>query len=285
MIYFVIVNYHSSHYIQKLITSLLETGNQNYQIIIINNSPTDTSIQKLENQFIKVIEAPTNLGFGCGCNLGLEYIYQHDKNALVWMINPDTYVNDRVVESVYKFFHQHPDVSILGTMTLTPNQDIWFAGGTFNQTTGAIASTNLLTNTDTARCDWVSGCSLIVNLHNFSECPLFDPAYFLYYEDFDFCRRYVLSGHQICITKKITIYHVPSSITNQYTFRKIKHSTFGYLLTLERYTNNYILSWRLFRLLIHALILLPMRSPTALGKFSGIFSYFYKRYFQVMNAD
>ena len=275
MIYFLIVNYYSTNLVRKLINSIPTGLNVEYRIIIVNNSPEDYSIEELSSQSVFILNNQNNLGFGRGCNRGLQWIYQRDSHATVWIINPDTYFEEISLEKVKQFFCLHPEVSILGTIIHTPTEKIWFAGGSFLSKNGSISTPDLLTNTnlDYVICDWVSGCSLIVNLGNFSVCPQFDDAYFLYYEDFDFCRRYANQGYLIAVTKDFGLLHQPSSITNRYVYHKVKHSTYSYLLTLERYTNNFIFTIRLMRLFLYAFILIFIKPKVAFGKFIGLLMY------------
>ncbi|MEA5594375.1 glycosyltransferase family 2 protein [Rivularia sp. UHCC 0363] len=275
MIYFLIVNYYSTSLVKKLISSIPVNINVEYQVVIVNNSPKDNTIKELESESVFIFDNKDNLGFGGACNQGLEWIYRKDCQAIVWIINPDAYFEEISLEKVKNFFYLHSEVSILGTIIYTPNKKIWFAGGSFVADTGAILTTDLLTNTSAeyVGCDWVSGCSLIVNLNNFCNCPQFDDAYFLYYEDFDFCRRYAKQGYLIAVTKDFGLLHQPSSITNRYIFQKIRHSTYSYLLTLDRYTNNLILITRLVKLAVNAFILIFIRPKTAFGKFYGLLMY------------
>ncbi|MTJ46682.1 glycosyltransferase [Dolichospermum sp. UHCC 0259] len=275
MIYFLTVNYYSTNLITKLINSLPSCHNDGYKIIIINNSPDDNSIYQLKNQSTIIIEAENNLGFGGGCNLGLQWIFAQNKQAIVWIINPDAYLPENTLEKARLFFDQYPELSILGTIIYTPEQKIWFAGGCFIPENGAISEVDLLTNNDTdyINCDWVSGCSLIINLKNFSECPLFDDAYFLYYEDFDFCRRYANKGYLIAITKQLHVIHQPSSITNRNIFKKIRYSTYSYLFTINRYTNKSIFTMKIILQIIKAVVGLIIKPQAALGKIYGIFDY------------
>ncbi|MTJ11525.1 glycosyltransferase [Anabaena sp. UHCC 0187] len=275
MIYFLTVNYYSTNLISKLIISLPSYQDSNYQIIIINNSPDDHSINELKYKPTIIIEAEKNLGFGGACNLGLQWIYNQDKQGIVWIINPDAYLPQNTLEKLQLFFDSHPELSILGTIICTPENKIWFAGGRFIPENGTISEVDLLTNTDTdyINCDWVSGCSLIINLKNFSECPLFDHAYFLYYEDFDFCRRYANQGHLIAVTKKLGVTHQPSSITNRNIFKKIRYSTYSYLFTIHRYTNKSIFIMKLIMQIIKAAIGLIIKPQAALGKIHGICDY------------
>ena len=161
MIYVLTVNYYSTNLITKLIGSLPSSSDSNYQVIIINNSPDDNSINDLQSKSTIIIEAEKNIGFGCACNLGLQWIYNQDKQAIVWIINPDAYLPEDTLEQAQLFFDSHPELSILGTIIYTPENKIWFAGGHFIPENGAILEVDLLTNKDTdyTNCDWVSGCS------------------------------------------------------------------------------------------------------------------------------
>jgi N-acetylglucosaminyl-diphospho-decaprenol L-rhamnosyltransferase len=276
LIYFLTVNYYSKNLLAQLINSLPASQNLDYTIVIINNSPEDVAIQQLKSENVVIIEAEKNLGFGIACNLGIKWIYTQDTQGIIWIINPDAYLSENTLDKVNPFFATYPELSIVGTIIHTPSSEVWFAGGEFIPLTGAIITPDILQNTDTAyvACDWVSGCSMMINLRNFSECPLFDPAYFLYYEDFDFCLRYANQGHLVAVTKQFDVRHQASSITNRNIFLKTKHSTYSYLLTLAKYTNKVVFILRLTRLMAYALILLAINPKVSFGKLYGVLVYF-----------
>jgi GT2 family glycosyltransferase len=281
VIYFLTVNYYSTRLIARLIDSIPATQDIPHQIVVVNNSADDQELKGFHTESLQILDVKTNLGFGKACNLGLNWIYERNPNAIVWMINPDTYLLEDTLEKVSPFFNAHPELSIVGTRIDTPAAEIWFAGGQFIPKLGAILSTDLLSShPDTAyvSCDWVSGCSLLINLRHFPECPQFDPAYFLYYEDFDFCRRYAMQGHQIAVTNRFAVVHEASAIANRNIAKKFKHSTYSYLLTLERYTNKAIFLLRFLQLTLHSFILLLLKPQTALGKLTGISSYLLEKF-------
>lgn len=276
MLYFVTVNYYSTELIDKLIQSIDDNSILEYQVIIVNNSPGDELIAKMERQSTVILESGENVGFGAGCNLGLEWVYQQDPQGIVWLINPDTLVRSPGWETVPNLFAANPEVSILGTIVYEPTGTLWFAGGVFIPSQGAILEKNLLSleaDTDYVPCDWVTGCSLLINLQQFSECPTFDPDYFLYYEDFDFCRRYAAQGHIIGVTSKLSLIHSPSSIVNTQLKNKFKHSTYSYLITMEKYSPKRVLIRRLLRLMAHGFILMFFKPEIARGKFAGLAQY------------
>ncbi|MEH2380971.1 MAG: glycosyltransferase [Nostoc sp.] len=275
MIYFLIVNYYSTDLVFKLITSIQKTSHVDYKVIIINNSPDDNSIDNLKTESVLIFDAGTNLGFGCACNLGLKWIYIQDPQAYVWIINPDAYLIENTLDKVKPFFELHPEISILGTLIYTPTGEVWFAGGRFILKTGAIITQKKLTNIDAdyVNCDWVSGCSLIVNLNKFTECPHFDSAYFLYYEDVDFCLHYASQEHLVAINNNFLVLHQPSSITNRNNFKKIRNSTYSYLLTIGKYTNKFVFNIRLIFQILKALLAIMLKPQAALGKICGIWDY------------
>ncbi len=249
------------------------------QAVIVNNSPDDVLVHQLESSTVKILEAHDNVGFGCGCNLALRWIHERAPDALVWIINPDAYLLKDPREALHHFFQDHPRLSILGTVIKTFDGDIWFAGGRLNAETGSISVDRQIKHLEHPCCpsDWVSGCSLILNLKLFSECPRFNPDYFLYYEDVEFCRRYASVGHLIAITQSISIFHEPSSITNRNLFLKIRHSTYSYLLTLETFASRKAFIIRFIRLLLNAFYLIFIQPKAALGKMWGTVLYLKRR--------
>lgn len=277
MIYFLIVNYYSTSLVEKLIASIFSNQEESYQVIIVNNSPDDDSIHHLSSDRIIILEAGENLGFGKGCNLGLNWIYGQDSQSLVWLINPDAYFGENSFNQASLLLENHPEVSILGTVVYQPTGEVWFGGGDFIPKNGEIIAKNYLSAglelEPYIKVEWVTGCSLIINLKKFTNCPQFDSNYFLYYEDFDFCKRYAKEGHIIGLTKEISVIHQPSSITGTMPEAKIKHSTYSYLLTLEKHTSKLVLLYRLSRITVSALISLPKDTTISINELKGVWLY------------
>ncbi|HAX74746.1 MAG TPA: glycosyl transferase [Cyanobacteria bacterium UBA11372] len=276
MIYLVTVNYYSTDAIAQLIQSIQTYGNIDYKFIIVNNSPDDAPIHQLKTDKIIIIEAGENLGFGRGCNRGLNWIYAKDTQAIIWIINPDAYFTDNSLQPAKQFFSNYPEISILGTIVCEPTGQIWFSGGEFIPKNGEIIATKLLLSEPEKpymHTQWVTGCSLLINLKQFPDCPQFDPDYFLYYEDCDFCLRYGKQGHIIAITEQIKVIHQPSSITNRNINLKIQHTIYSYLLTLQKHASHLVLLYRLARITVSALISLPFQRKIAMSEIKGVLKY------------
>ncbi len=284
MIYWITVNYYSTELIQRLIDSIVETRHSTSlqgiddQIIIVNNSPDDVSIYQLQSSNILILDSPKNIGFGQACNIGLNWVYQQNPEALVWLINPDVILPKSSFVKATNFFEENPHISLLGTVVYTPNGELEFAGGEFMQKTGKIAElkhiSQELQTESYILTDWVSGCSLLINLKRFNHSPQFDQDYFLYYEDFDFCQRYIQQGHLIALTHQIHVIHQSSSITGQYPALKIQQSIYSYLLSLEKHTSKQVLFYRLFRITGVAMFSLVRDPEVSLSKLKGVWLYF-----------
>lgn len=294
-LYFLIVNYNSSSLIKRLIDSIDNNFATEYQIVIVNNSPADRELFQLNNASLKIIEASENLGFGKACNLGLDWIYLHNREAIVWLINPDAYfaslpLKDDISEvnlaiakrerSPIAFFAQYPEISILGTVVYDSAGEITTVGGTFTPGTAALGILTSLPqelSSDYFQTDWVSGCSLILNLANFEQCPSFDPRYFLYYEDLDFCLRYGQQGHKIAVTPWLQVFHDTSAISDRNLFTKYQHVTKSYLIHIEKHGGLSTFVLTNFRMSLNTLRLLILKPEEGLGKLIGIYNYWQAR--------
>ncbi len=289
MIYFLTVNYYSTELIKNLIASIQTGISSPYELLIVNNSPEETVVHQLTDQHIRVIEAGDNLGFGQGCNLGIRYVWERDRKALVWLINPDATLEEGADRIVQACLQKHPNVALLGTRIRNTSGEIWFAAGEFNPWTGYInhsdrpiknpgqgASEGFDEASSICKTAWISGCSLILNLSKFAVCPAFDPSYFLYFEDTDLCRTVIRQGHEIAITCQPLVTHQVSAIIGKNTAFMYRHYTFGRLLFLWRYATFSGFCLYFSYLIIKILSLLTKDFNQAKGRWQGITTFISK---------
>lgn len=279
---FLTVNYNSSDLVKRLVKSLPDKAINSYEMVIINNSVADKNIYQLNSDRITIIEAKHNLGFGKACNLGLNWIYERNKRAIVWLINPDAYfeLGMSPVDTAIVFFQDYPQISILGTTVYNSKGELTSAGGTFTPGKAALSTiTSFPENVSKGylETDWVSGCSLLINLANFSQCPNFDPRYFLYYEDLDFCLRYSQQGQQIAVTDLLRVRHDTSAITNRNLYQKYRHVTHSYLVHIEKYGSGQVFIKTNIRMIVNTLRLLIIKPQQGAGKLVGFSNYWQTR--------
>jgi GT2 family glycosyltransferase len=248
----------------------------------VNNAVDDTAIANLENDCTQVINATDNLGFGRACNLGLNWIYERDPRSIIWIINPDAYLESSAIAQLSSLLHAHPEIAILGTAVYDASGHTCFKGGRFSPRSGAIWEETETINkiSKEVGCnvtDWVTACSMVINFKHFPQCPYFDPDYFLYYEDFDFCRRYAKQGYRIYFSDRLRVIHQTSSITSRNLHLKTAHEIYSYLLSLEKHTSGIVLGFRLVRIAIASVWQMLYQRPLATSKLAGINMYCQRR--------
>lgn len=275
MIYFVTVNYYSSALIQQLIASLKTGVSSPCELLIVNNSPEDNAIHQLTEDNICVIESGANLGFGQGCNLGIQNVWKRDPQGLVWLINPDATLDQGADIHIHQCLLENPNIAILGTKIRTTDGNIWFAEGSFNPWLGSLKHRNQapISNCNqalTRASQWVTGCSFIINLSQFQKAPEFDKNYFLYAEDADFCLRYAKQGYVISVASKALVSHRVSSIIGRNIIFMYKNYTFSRLLLLKKHGTILGLSIYFIYCLSIAILYLPIKADVSKGRLQGI---------------
>jgi N-acetylglucosaminyl-diphospho-decaprenol L-rhamnosyltransferase len=284
VIYLLTINYNSSKLIQRLIQSLPDPNSPNYQVLIVNNSPEDQDIINLQSDNIQVLQAGKNLGFGGGCNLGIQYLAAQDHQAIIWLLNPDTYFPTETPDHYWNVLEniwlQQQKLAILGTTIVTPDGNPWFTKGLFNPKTGESKDLKLFNQDENpdqlVASDWISGCSLMLNLSRFAEIPHFDESFFLYYEDVDFCLRYRALGYAIALCPSLKIIHQASSITNANQYNKFFHSSFSYLYFLKKHVSYFVFARCLLKFLINMLIKLVLQPDIGRAKYDGLIAFIKK---------
>ncbi len=252
MLQFLTVNYYSSKLINKLLISLKDLS-ISHKVIIVNNSPEDRDIHNLTYPSLEIIETDRNLGFGRACNLGLAKIYSRSVSDLVWLINPDAYFEKDDLLKIPVLLPMLSSYPILGTIIYDEKSNLTFNGGIFCPIRGIIREDKIISNENIRPTKWVSGCSLILNLQYFNECPNFDRDFFLYYEDFEFCQRYNKLGYDIVICSQIKVIHHTSSITSKLT-NKLTQEIYSYLLALLKHSTKVSLVYRLLRIILVGIV-------------------------------
>jgi GT2 family glycosyltransferase len=96
---------------EKVIYKCLSSINNNYPVIIIENSSNKNFKKQIENKFINVkcILAGENLGFGKANNIGLRKI----KTKYVFLLNPDTKLKKNTLKFILYYAKKIENLQIV----------------------------------------------------------------------------------------------------------------------------------------------------------------------------
>ena len=186
---FIIVSFKSSHIIEKCIKSI----NSNIKIIIVENSENIHIKNYLENKFsnVEVIVAKENLGYGKGNNLGISKA----NTQYVFILNPDTTLEDNCLEELYKAqLILQDDFAILAPNFLNNY-------GYFLNKNSDYRNQNLL------EVDYVKGFAMLINLKKVNFEKIFDENFFLFLEEIDLCKRIKNDGGKIFVVQESKVQH------------------------------------------------------------------------------
>ena len=185
----IIVSFKSSHIIEKCIKSI----NSNIKIIIVENSEDIHIKNYLENKFsnVEVIVARENLGYGKGNNLGISKA----NTQYVFILNPDTTLEDNCLEELYKAqLMLRDDFAILAPNFLNNY-------GYFLNKNNDHRNQNLL------EVDYVKGFAMLINLKKVNFEKIFDENFFLFLEEIDLCKRIKNNGGKIFVVQESKVQH------------------------------------------------------------------------------
>jgi len=221
----IIVNFKSFERIVDLIksirNSIIKVG---YEIIIVDNE-NDKQVKDLIKKFDKnmfYVKAMLNKGYGAGCNLGSRV----SRGKYLLFINPDCYVLNDAINVMFEFIKKNIDCGIVAPLLCDKNENPYPLQGTGELSPiSAIFSLSFFNkyfpNNPISKSYWmkdkllskefeadvVPGTAFMIKKDIYKKVKGFDENFFLYFEEFDLCRRVKKLGFKIIILPKSKIIH------------------------------------------------------------------------------
>ncbi|MFG0307518.1 MAG: glycosyltransferase family 2 protein [Phycisphaerales bacterium JB040] len=229
----VIVNYKTGHMVADCLRSIADTTQEHARpaVYVVDNASPDDSADVIERAiasdfapFATLVRADRNGGFSYGNNTGIRRALSDDPElGAILLLNPDTIVLPGALGVLSTFLEHNPEAGLVGARLLNPGeagepgppQRSAFRFPSIASEFEACAQVGLISRLLRSRmvappprnephtCDWLSGAALCVRRAVLQDVGPMDEAYFLYYEETDFCRRAAALGH--------TCWHVPDA--------------------------------------------------------------------------
>ena len=210
----VVVHYKSPRALASLLDSLKSLSYQNYYIHIIENSSGAREL--LSGPNIELTVSPENGGFAQGCNVGIRHAVGLGAEY-VWLLNPDTLVdpealNELIKQSGEKIAAVGSKVLQADSETLEKTDTIWAAGGLIKAASREIEMIGS-GQKDSAEfsavksCDYLPGCSLLLNLRYYTEIGTLPEDFFMYFEETQWCLEARQKGFELRLAPKSLVWH------------------------------------------------------------------------------
>ena len=184
----------------SILKDCLKSIDPSVKVLIVENSDNFINSEEIKKNFnnVNILCTGSNLGMGGGNNFGLEKV----KTNFSLILNPDIICEKKFFENIIQYLNDEFEYSIIGSQYL--DNTIWKPAGFFsNKKNSDIKFDKHLT-----KVDWVVGCSMLINLKKFKTKKIFDENFFLFFEEFDLCKRTLINGNLIYSSNKLLVKHL-----------------------------------------------------------------------------
>jgi N-acetylglucosaminyl-diphospho-decaprenol L-rhamnosyltransferase len=198
----IVVNYNTAHLFDRMFAALESgRGSLRLQVIVIDNASRDGSVAILRAGYptTELVQNATNVGFARANNQALKLI----RGRYVLLLNTDAFVSSDTLPKTVAFMDAHPKCGVLGVKLVGQDGSLqpscryfptpWNVFLVSTDLKHLFPGTRLVDDmswdhASVRACDWVPGCYYLVRREVIERVGLFDPRYFLYYEEVDHCR-------------------------------------------------------------------------------------------------
>ena len=200
--------------------SLAHIDYPNAQIIVVDNASGDDSVPLIRQHFpeVQVLETSANLGYAGGNNVGIRWALEQGTEYICILNNDLIVVPDFLARLVAAL--QEP--SGFGVATplvaeMADRQRVWALGSAVNRNTGVVNRLHTGESVEEWRrhspfaVDVASGAAMLVRREVFERVGLLDEAFFLYYEETDWCLRVRQAGYHIMVVPASVVWHKVSA--------------------------------------------------------------------------
>lgn len=208
--------------------------------VVVDNGSRDGSVAMVRADFpdVLLIEPGSNLGFAAANNLGIATLKtQHPMLDHVLLLNPDTIVHAGAIETLVAFLAAHPRVGVASPRLLNPDgtvQPAAFRFPTLSMTAldlfppGEVLPGRLYdswwhgrypqerTSEQPFPIDHPLGACMLVRRDVIEQTGGFDPAFFMYAEEVEWCLRIRRAGWAIWQVPAAQVTHYGGASTGQF---------------------------------------------------------------------
>lgn len=237
LIVVIILNYNSLEDTTCCVESVRQSTYGNYRILVIDNASPDGSGEQLARLLParEFLALSANTGYAGGNNIGMSLALEADASYIL-ILNPDIRLTTDAISEYVNVMEHNPDIGILSPLQLQQ-----FGGAVDEKFEHSIlkphgydslihdVSQNGLLNVSR-----VLGAVMMLRAETLRRVGGFDPLFFAYGEEEDFCRRTLIKGFRIAVTLAAPVAHLRT---------KEKHAVSGSILFL-RTKGAYLLSMK-----------------------------------------
>lgn len=253
-----IVNYNTRDLLEKCLQSIFETkGGLSVEVLIGDNNSSDGSGEMVANLFpqVKLTAFHQNVGYTRAMNTLLATA----KGEYFFLLHPDVELLPGSLQAFLNFFSRHRRAGILGGNLYypdgTPNPcEILFPGFRNDlkcfvrrlllhlpSVTGLPGESNPLewSHEKTCQVNWVWNACMMVRREVFDKIGLFDENFFVWFADWDFCKRATDAGWAVYYLDSPKALHYERQSPTQLGMKEVIYKVDGTYSAPRMYSDRY----------------------------------------------
>lgn len=221
------LNFNGSKETIRLLKSLENQSDKNFDVIVVDNASEEADFEKLKQYYTTnsnptkgIFKTKENLGFSGGCNIGIRQALQNQalrqgsrQASWVVLLNNDTWVENDFIKCLKAILEARSGIVGIplneGEKTAYCGRIEWLKPTLQHVRAVHQAKRSIKLN------NYAIGGAMAIHKDVFEKIGLLDEKYFLYFEDADFSIRARKVGFNISIAGDRMIYHTVSATTKK----------------------------------------------------------------------
>ena len=206
----IIVNYNTKNFTLAAVKSIVDSKPKTkYEIIIINNGSSEI----IKTRKAKVVLNKNNVGFTKANNQGIRLA----KGGYILLLNSDTEVTKGAIDLLVEFAKSRPDAGVVAPKLLNPDGSVQPSIFRFPTIIRAarqywVGKKGILdkfapTTKRPKIVEVAVMAAFLITPKAVKKVGTLDERYFMYFEDFDYCRRIELSSLKVYYLPAAKVYH------------------------------------------------------------------------------
>lgn len=206
-VWVIVVTYNSSGCILACLQSLRAASSQfELRVTVVDNASTDDTIALVEafGADIEILRQKDNTGYAGGNNTALQRHPDHERHAGILFLNPDAQLLPGSIDALMALLYSANEIG-----GVSPSL-VEHAGATkaaLNTLWGLPMNRRYAGLGEAIISDRLHGCCMLVKPQLLAAAGLFEPSYFLYWEELDLCARARKAGLKLLLHEGVPVLH------------------------------------------------------------------------------
>ena len=207
-VYIIIVTYNGMKWLARCLEST-----KPYPVIVVDNNSTDGTIDYIKSHYPEIIlfEQKENLGFGRANNIGISYALNQGADY-VFLLNQDAYIVEDCIRKLVQMAEENKNFGTLSPIHLNgtgTRLDRNFSYSLSFDKNSQFYSDFVIGNKrkNVYRVPFVNAAAWLISKNILHIIGGFDPIFFHYGEDVNFCQRLRYAKYSIGIVPDVFICH------------------------------------------------------------------------------